>query len=130
MRYPFSALVAATGYSKSDLEVQLGLRYEQLRHLEDVGLTEEQADHFAIQLGYHPGNIWNEWWNIPLISEAEMDLMERPKMCRACKVEHPMTAFSLQTRSLDGHNGICKRVISERNKRYRGTKQQRELLAA
>ena len=130
MRYSFSALADATGYTKPELEVQLGLRYEQLRHLEDVGLTEEQADHFAVKLGYHPGNIWNEWWNIPLLSDAEMDHMERPKFCRACKVEHPMTAFSKSSRSLDGHNGICKRVISERNKRYRGDKANRQLVAA
>ena len=27
------------------------------------GLTARQADHCAVKLGFHPGELWPEWWH-------------------------------------------------------------------
>jgi hypothetical protein len=27
------------------------------------GLTSRQADHCAVRLGYHPAELWPEWWH-------------------------------------------------------------------
>ena len=41
----------------------LGISREWGRHLNRFGLTETQADRYAVTLGHHPGSIWPEWWD-------------------------------------------------------------------
>jgi hypothetical protein len=41
----------------------LGVSVRTVHHWRVRGLNEQQADHIACRLGYHPSLIWPEWWD-------------------------------------------------------------------
>ena len=42
----------------------LGIQYRQLCRLRHTGLTADQADDLAVAAGYHPSEVWPEWWRM------------------------------------------------------------------
>lgn len=52
------------------LAERLGISRAQVQKARIEGLTELQADEWAIALGYHPLLIWPEWANDPLDAEG------------------------------------------------------------
>lgn len=49
----------------ADLANRLNITHRHARRLLHDGLTETQADNFAIRLDYHPANIWTDWYHHP-----------------------------------------------------------------
>lgn len=49
-----------TGYTL--LAFRLGVTRRTIQRLANTGLTDRQADHYAIRAGLHPAWIWPEWW--------------------------------------------------------------------
>lgn len=44
------------------LATRLNISHRWARHLHHTGLTDTQADHYAIRIGRHPATIWPDWW--------------------------------------------------------------------
>lgn len=61
--YPAQPLIDAAR-EPNDLALmrQLGISGYTLADAKAEGLTEVQADTWAVRLGWHPSNIWPEWW--------------------------------------------------------------------
>lgn len=59
--YPFAELEAAAGGSASCLCRLLRISWATLGRLRSAGLSEEQADRFAVRLGLHPAEVWPGW---------------------------------------------------------------------
>jgi hypothetical protein len=53
-----------TGPNRTRIAFALGVQARQLYRLRDRGLTWSQADTLAIHAGYHPAEIWSEWWSL------------------------------------------------------------------
>lgn len=52
------------------LAFRLGITRQAIQRLARTGLSDRQADHYAIAIGIHPGFIWPEWWtNAPHAAE-------------------------------------------------------------
>lgn len=56
------------GYQRDDptaglaaVAVALRISFRHARRLHHRGLSERQADHFAVRAGFHPLTIWPEW---------------------------------------------------------------------
>lgn len=66
-RYPLADLETAAGATDlAHLARMLGVSHHWVRVLADAGLSERQADHFAVRLGLHPSWVWPQWWvNVP-----------------------------------------------------------------
>ena len=60
--WPLRPLLDATGLSRSRLAVALGLSGVTLRTASQRGLTDRQADQWAIRLGLHPLSVWGWAW--------------------------------------------------------------------
>lgn len=41
---------------------RLGISSRWARDLHARGLTERQADRFAVAIGHHPASVWPDWW--------------------------------------------------------------------
>ena len=46
------------------LAARLGVSRSWALKYQREGLSEDQADRYAQRIGYHPGNVWPEWWDI------------------------------------------------------------------
>jgi hypothetical protein len=53
-----------TGPNRTRIAFALGVQPRQLYRWRDRGLTWDQADTLAIHAGYHPAEIWSEWWSL------------------------------------------------------------------
>lgn len=51
--------------------ITLGVTRRTVQRLALSGLSDRQADHYAISLGFHPAHIWSEWWEH---APGELDL--------------------------------------------------------
>lgn len=64
VRWPLAPLLDAAGHPPvHDLATRVGVTSRTVWRWHHTGLTDTQADHAAIALGYHPANIWIEWHN-------------------------------------------------------------------
>ncbi|MCC6438120.1 MAG: hypothetical protein AB7O92_07085 [Acidimicrobiia bacterium] len=64
LRWPLAPLLDAAGRpSAAALAAQVGVTLRTVWRWHHRGLTDQQADHAAIALGYHPANIWTNWHN-------------------------------------------------------------------
>ena len=54
----------------------IGTKRKQIYRWREVGLFAEHADQVAVRLGYHPGELWPEWWNVPPV----VDRRERERL--------------------------------------------------
>lgn len=66
-------LVGARGFDGEPaglvaLAERLGTTPRWLRSLRTAGLTWDLADRYSVALGYHPAELWPDWWR-----EAEAD---------------------------------------------------------
>jgi hypothetical protein len=41
----------------------MGINHRNTRRLQTLGLTERQADHYAVRAGFHPSDIWPSWFD-------------------------------------------------------------------
>lgn len=61
--FPFAALLAvAEGASLNQLAMRIGVRQSTLSRALVAGCTDEQADRWAVALGFHPSEVWPEWY--------------------------------------------------------------------
>ena len=89
-RYPLAPLIKAAGVQLGPrggdqagehrqftlLAERLGISRQKWWHLNRTGLTDRQADRYAIRLGQHPALIWNDWNDIdPDIEEDDHGVM-------------------------------------------------------
>jgi hypothetical protein len=58
------AATARTGPNLKRIAFALGVHPKQLYRWRESGLTWVQADKLAIRAGYHPAEIWSEWWSL------------------------------------------------------------------
>ena len=61
-RWPLTALLAASGLSRNGLGRQLRLAGHTLRAASRRGLSDVQADRWAVRLGLHPVEVWGSSW--------------------------------------------------------------------
>lgn len=62
--YPYEPLVKASRCDSEDqLVIHLGISGSTWQIAKKLGLTDRQADRWAIAFGYHPSNIWPEWFS-------------------------------------------------------------------
>src|SRR5262245_6674250 len=61
-RWPLTALLAASGVSRNGLARQLRLAGHTLRTASRQGLSDVQADRWAVRLGLHPVEVWGSSW--------------------------------------------------------------------
>lgn len=62
-RFPFSALVVATGgLSVTELAQRAGVSRRGMTRYVTAGVPERTADAIAVALGLHPGEVWAEWF--------------------------------------------------------------------
>lgn len=75
--HPIDPLYTATNSTDlQQLARALGISDRWARELKATGLTDEQADRYAIRAGYHPSVLWPHWWNIePDIDEDDHGIM-------------------------------------------------------
>ena len=66
-RWPTDAFEAAQSFTLEDLADELGLPATSPARWRRHGLTERQADTFAVAVGLNPLEIWSDWCNaVPL----------------------------------------------------------------
>jgi hypothetical protein len=70
----------------------LGISHTMAQRLNAEGLSERQADKYAIALGHHPGAIWPDWWDADELS------LER-------EARHPDPVAPEADDDLDDHGG-------------------------
>jgi len=61
-RWPLTELLAASGMSRNGLARQLRLAGHTLRTASRRGLSDVQADRWAVRLGLHPVEVWGSSW--------------------------------------------------------------------
>jgi hypothetical protein len=61
-RWPLTALLSASGLSRHSLGSQLRLAGHTLRTASRRGLSDLQADRWAVRLGLHPAEVWGASW--------------------------------------------------------------------
>ena len=73
--YPAQPLIdAAREASEHALANRLGIGGYTWAIAKAEGLTEAQADTWAVRCGWHPSNIWPEWWDhAPAWTDDELD---------------------------------------------------------
>lgn len=59
-RYPLRPLLKAMDLTLQEAAVQLGISGATRNRLRDEGLTEKQADRYAVRAGLHPWTLWPE----------------------------------------------------------------------
>lgn len=60
-RYDLQPLLTAAGLTRRQLRTRLGVSNDTLNTLEVDGLTDEQADRYAIRVGLYPWQVWATW---------------------------------------------------------------------
>lgn len=74
MRYPLAPLLRVTRCPDlHELANRLGRTHGHLRNVAKRGLSDRQADHWAVALGLHPSWVWGKgWWeNAPSNDELK-----------------------------------------------------------
>jgi Bacterial regulatory proteins, gntR family len=61
-RWPLTALLGASGLSRNGLARQLRLAGHTVRTASRRGLSDVQADRWAVRLGLHPVEVWGSSW--------------------------------------------------------------------
>lgn len=61
-RYPLAPLAEAVGVDTSRLARILGLSGSTWKAYREHGMTERAADRLAVKAGFHPCEIWPDWW--------------------------------------------------------------------
>lgn len=61
-RWPLTALLSASGLSRHTMGSQLRLAGHTLRTASRRGLSDLQADRWAVRLGLHPAEVWGSSW--------------------------------------------------------------------
>lgn len=91
-RFPLNRLLAridSRGRALSAQEIARSLNVNSglVHRARSEGLTARTADRWAIQLGYHPGEIWPEWWTSEHAArEREASMHRHPSARRAPEV--------------------------------------------
>lgn len=78
-RFPLEPLERALGARHGSpvspsvvlLAARLGIGRRHLPRLRRTGLSEAQADVLAVRAGFHPGEVWPEWWTPSIVDEPE-----------------------------------------------------------
>lgn len=60
-RYPLDRLKHRTHLTDEQLAKRVGVTDRTIRRLRDTGLTNLQADRYAVACGWHPSSIWTGW---------------------------------------------------------------------
>lgn len=60
-RYDLDTLKARVHLTDEQLAAQVGITERHLRRLRDTGLSNLQADRYAVACGWHPASIWAGW---------------------------------------------------------------------
>jgi hypothetical protein len=81
VRWPLQPLLDATGLPRTILAIQAGTTMSTLRAAEQDGLTDEQADRWAIRLGQHPAMVWGAAW-LDAAGDIEAVAADRPAAAR------------------------------------------------
>ena len=68
-RWPLQPLLDVSGQSIQELRRRLGVDHKKISAAAADGLTDVQADHWAIALGWHPLSVWGWDW-IDLADQA------------------------------------------------------------
>lgn len=68
--FPFAPLMAIAGLSLNQLALRLGAGQSTLSRCVLAGCTDEQADRWAVALGYHPSEVWPDEWYAELPEDA------------------------------------------------------------
>jgi GntR family transcriptional regulator len=61
-RWPFQPLLEVSGVPTETLRRRLGLDTSTIATAVTDGLTDLQADHWAVRLGWHPMSVWGWAW--------------------------------------------------------------------
>lgn len=65
MRFALAPLQQAAGRpSHSDLAEMVGEKRATVAQWAQRGLNERQADRAAIAVGFHPAEVWADWWEV------------------------------------------------------------------
>lgn len=62
-RFQFAPLLAILPTSNDERAAKLRTSWATLRRYEAEGLDTYQADRCAVRAGYHPANVWPDWWS-------------------------------------------------------------------
>ena len=65
--YSLESLVTASGLSEAALARAVGLSGTGLKQARVRGLSDRSADRYAVLLGFHPAEVWADWWDVPVI---------------------------------------------------------------
>lgn len=77
-RYPLAPLMAAAGVrSMQELRSIFPMNGAMYRRVLHEGLSEIQADRWAVRLGLLPGEVWVEWHEDAMVACAATDCPER-----------------------------------------------------
>ena len=72
---PVGPLLRVTGGNQSDLARRIGVDLRVVHRWRKTGrLLMFDADRAAAVLGYHPSELWSEWWDVPNASEDYREL--------------------------------------------------------
>jgi hypothetical protein len=74
--------VSAGGWKYEDVAAVLGVSLDAVKKIAERGsLSVEQADRFAALAGFHPAEIWSEWWSLvgPVAPEPDPEVVRREK---------------------------------------------------
>lgn len=61
-RYPLEPLADAVGMTVAALGREVGMSGATRTKVETFGLTEAAADRYAVRLGLHPWEVWQDWF--------------------------------------------------------------------
>ena len=59
--WPMQPLLDATSLTLSGFSHAHGVSYDTMRPAARDGLTDKQADHWAVKAGLHPACVWPDW---------------------------------------------------------------------
>jgi hypothetical protein len=59
------------------------------------GLSLDQADRYAIRAGWHPAEVWPQWWE--LVEQADAERTERAEAKRRRKNQRDRARYAART---------------------------------
>lgn len=82
--YPFAPLAAIAGLTPSEAARRLGISGSTWKQYRDHGMTERVADRRAVQLGYHPHEVWPDMLEdaVAVLDGQEAERAERRRQQR------------------------------------------------
>jgi hypothetical protein len=63
-RWPLEQLIRVAGVDAPQLPRRIGVSSSSVEAGLTSGLNDRAADHWAVRLGYHPGSVWPDWFDI------------------------------------------------------------------